>query len=222
MSLLFGPEEFPTLTGSFTTVQSNYGSATVVLDTSTKVSGANSAYFASTGSGSSSAIKDLGSGYSELYCQLKGFIPTAFAFGVSGYLGFIQAVTSADAAVFTMNVEDYGTVRLTGNNPSSGYKDTLVNIPKNSVFTIEVRLKVSATVGNISVWLNNSTEGSPNYNSGNINTGTTNFQKLAHGFTYTPDSFATGYYLDFVSIDTAFIGTRSSAVANTSNFFQFL
>jgi hypothetical protein len=210
MALLFGPEEFATLVGSFTTVQQNYGSATVTLDTTSKVSGANSAKFLSTASGSASAKKDFGTTYSEMYFQFKGFIPTGYTFGVTGYAGLFQALTSADASTCTVNIEDYGTIRVTFNNPSSGYLDTGIDLPVNSVFTVEIRVKISATVGVFSLWLNSSTEGSPTWTSGNINTGTTNFQKGVFGYTYVPDALSTAMYLDFITMDTAFIGTRSA------------
>lgn len=209
MALLFGPEDFATSPGTFDAVEVTFGAGTANLDTTSKVNGPNSINFVNTGEVGERAIKNLGSDYADIYFQFKGFLPSGFAFGASGFCGFLQALSSTDVSIFTGNIEDYGTVRFTMNNPSSGYLDTSVNIPLNSVFTLEVRMKISATVGNVSVWLNNTVEGSPNYNSGNINTGTSNIQKGLFGKTYTPEAM-TNYYLDYISMDTSFIGSRST------------
>lgn len=210
MALLFGAEDFATSPGAFDAVEVTFGAGTVSLDTTSKVNGANSIKFANTGEAGERAIENLGAGYADIYFQLKGFLPSGFAFGVSGYSGFLLALSSLDVELFAGNIEDYGTIRFTMNNPTSGYLDTGVDIPINSVFTLEVRMKISATVGNVSVWLNNTVEGSPDYNSGNINTGVVNVQKGLFGKTYVPEAVS-DFYLDFISMDNAFIGARSSS-----------
>lgn len=211
MALLFGPEKFEAGSpGAFDAVDSEgWGLADAALDTTSKVEATNSIIYTATGEGAARAEEDLGSGYSDLYFQLKGFFPTGWAFGASSYTGFFVARNAGDSSsILWFNIEDYGSIRITANG-TMGYTNTGIDIPINSVFTLEFRIKISATVGNISIWLNNTTEGSPDYNSGNINTGTTNFQVIKFGNYYAPEAHSS-FYLDFISMDTAFIGTRSS------------
>jgi hypothetical protein len=111
-----------------------------------------------------------------------------------------------DNNIIAFNIEDYGSIRLTVVGSTLSYTDTGINLPTNSVFTLEVRAKISATVGNVSVWLNNSTSGSPDYNSGNVNTGSTAFQKIVVGAHYAPNAHS-DWYFDNVTANTSFIGS---------------
>ncbi len=212
-SLLFGPEDFET--GStpwiFDSLGTNYNSATATLDTTSKVHLANSIKFESTGTDSgASAVKNLGMGYSDLYVQWQGKLPTGFTFGANGYIGVFAFRNAAnDTDICFINYENFGSPQLVVNGPAIGYRPTAINISLNTVFTVEVRVKVSATVGRVQMWFNNNVQGSPDFDTGDISTGTNLFQTLVYGITYSPDAMS-AYYGDMMVADEAFIGTRSS------------
>jgi hypothetical protein len=206
-SYTFGTETFESGSpGVFDSVGNVWGSPTATLDTTSKVTGTNSIKISSSGPGSAIAVKDLGSTQTDLYLQIKGFIPSGFTFGADGYTGFLAFRSSIDNNIIAFNIEDYGSIRLTVVGSTLSYTDTGINLPTNSVFTLEVRAKISATVGNVSVWLNNSTSGSPDYNSGNVNTGSTAFQKIVVGAHYAPNAHS-DWYFDNVTANTSFIGS---------------
>lgn len=215
----FGLEDFEGgIPGLFDSVATRYGNGTATLDTTSKLSGTNSVKILTTNSGGDTAAnaqKDFNVGLSEIYVQFKLRLASGFSFGPNGYLGLFALRTAADADVVYCNMENYGSPQFVPSGPVIGYRPSGVNIAANTVYKIEFRFKVSATVGNFSIWVNNDVVGSADFNTGNINTGTTNFQKLVIGNTYCPDT--TGdYYIDDIVADTSFIGGRSAGSITTT------
>ena len=206
MSLIFGKEtlEGGSLPASFDSVGTLFDAATATLDNNSKVTGTYSILFANTDEGGAAAVKDLGSEYTELYIQFKGFLPSGFTFGASGYCGFGHLTDSGNNSRLFFNIENFGTVRLTVGGDTV-FINTGVDIPINSVFKLEIYIKKNATTGQIKVWLNNDTEGSPDYDSGAINTGATGVQNVHFGKNYVPEAVS-DYYLDEFCIGDEFIG----------------
>lgn len=195
---------------SFDSVGNISGSATATLDTSSKISGVNSIKFTNVGdvAGGAIAKKILSSSYSELYIQFKCFIENTFSFHASGYTVIFAFHDSSDAQILAVNLEDWGTVRLTLWSATTGWLDTGITIPKGTVFKLEIYIKINSSTGNVKVWLDNNTSGSPDYDSGNVDTGSSNVQNLNYGMSYAPDS-AGSYYMDDFIADTGFLGDYS-------------
>lgn len=79
-----------------------------------------------------------------------------------------------------------------------------------------MRFKKGSTDGDVDIWVNNTTEGSPDYDgSGGLNTGTDNVDDIQAGVTYAPEAISTTYHDDIV-IDTAFIGEAISGGGSTT------
>jgi hypothetical protein len=219
MAFLFDKETFEGGSpGTFDSVGTIWGDATATLDTTSKVNGSNSIIFANTGEGGAAAVKSLGADRSEIYLQIHGFIPTGFAFGASNFCGLISIFDSGDNSRIYANIENWGTVRLTFGGDVS-YTNTGVDLPVNSVFKLEIYIKKNATTGSIKVWLNNNTEGSPDYSSGDVNTGAGTMRKYQFGKSYVPESMSS-YYLDDISMTDTFLG--AGTVATNSGFFAIM
>lgn len=218
---VFNKETFEggSLPGSFDAVSVLWGSGSAVIDDTSKVVGTYSAKFGASGEVNSSARKDLGSNYSELYIQFKIFIPTAFAFGGGGYFTLFEIFDVSDNERFYVTLEDWGSIEMTLGGDMGGWVDSGLVLSKNAVHKIEIRVKQSATVGNVSIWVDNNVEGSPDYNSGNINTGTSLLRKLSLGISYSLEALTDFIYIDDVICDTAFIGEGVTKKVKVSDVF---
>lgn len=197
---------------SFDTVGVLWGAGAVSLDATSKVAGTKSLKFDMTGEASVTAIKALSADSSDYRVRFKLFLPTGWAFGASGYTSILILRTSANADVITFNLEDVGDGQkslVVWNSITSSYYDTGIDISVNAVHSIEIRFKQSTTVGEIKVWVDNNVEGSPDYNSGSINSGGTAFRKLCFGPAYAPDA-CSSYYMDDFCADSDFIGARAN------------
>lgn len=189
---------------SFDSVGNIFGAATAALDTTSKVVGANSLAFGATGEGAATAQKLLGATRTEIYVQFKMFLPTGFSPGSAGYMGLLALRTSGDENRVYFNLEQAAGITLTTGGdittPSTG-----ISLPINQVFTLEIRVKKSATVGNLSIWVNNNDFNNPDYNSGDINSTADAFQKLVFGVIYTEAAGST-YFMDNIAAHSSFIG----------------
>jgi len=204
---LFGCEDLEgeTLPASFDSVAVRFGSGTVTLDTTGKVNGDDSIEFVNTAEAGIDARFNAGQDYDEIWVKVSGFFPTGFAFGVSGYSGFINILNSAlSISAMNFNIEDYGTIRLTANNGSLGYTNTAIDLPVNQVFSLQVRILQAGPSGRLQIWLDNDVEGSPDYDSGVVNLGSYDQRIFQFGKTYVPEA-VDEYYLDDVCVDNAFI-----------------
>lgn len=210
MAFIFGKETFESGTSPFTfDIYDTSGTGAQTLDTTSKVVGVNSIKLTRSTAGGARLKKTFGSDYTELYAQFKIFIPTAFTWGTGTYTGLIDLFSASEASeIGYINLEDYGTLRLTIGGVS-GYINTGLDVSKNAVHKIEFRVKVSATVGRVEIWLDNNTA-TPSYSSGDINMGTTGMRVM-----WSPEVYSDGshgdYYFDDVIVSTTFIGDGNNA-----------
>lgn len=149
---------------------------------------------------------------STYYFQYYYFVPTGWTFGASGYAALWNVGDGAGNPV-RCNIEDYGALRITCAGDELGYTDTSLNVALNTKTRLEFRIVISTTAGDLDIWLNNTTEGSPSYNgSGTLNTGAQNITQFTLGG-YHPDIVNDKYY-DDTCANTAFMGgTLCVAVA---------
>ncbi len=183
----------------------SYATGTMTLDATSKVNGADSVKCHAPAADDGCQLYETISATGDSYYQFFVFYPTGWVFGVNGYAGLYATGDGVGAPVYC-NIEDYGTIRITCAGDELGYTDTGLNISTNTITRLEFRLKISATVGDVDIWLNNTVAGSPSYNgSGTLNTGSQNVTLFSAGG-YHPDGVNDMFYDDFI-INTSFIGT---------------
>ena len=213
LAYLFGKEDFEScgsLPCSFNNT-STWGSVTASLDSTSKVAGADSLKEVVAGEGSG-ALESINHNKDEVWVQFKVFVPSSMTWGASGYFSALRFEDSSNGGIFWMNVENWGTPRLTMMGDTLSWTNTGLDLVAGQVNTIELRFKKGTTNGDVDIWLNNSVQNSPNYNSsGTLNTGTDNVDDILVGVTYSPETGVATTYYDDISIDTAFIGVPSSA-----------
>lgn len=210
---MFGAETFESCSSipcSFTSNVS-WGAVTPSIDTTSRINGVKSLKAVITGEGAG-AMENSGYDTGEIWAQFKVYIPTTMTWGPSGYFNLLRFEDTSNNAVFWMTVEDWGTARLTVMGDTLGWTNTGLDLPKGATSTIEVRFKKGTTNGDVDIWLNNTNSASPSYNgSGTLNTGTDNVDDVQFGVAYAPENgIATTYYDDAV-VNSAFIGTLTSA-----------
>ena len=206
-SYLFGKESFETgnLPGRFDSLVNNYGTPTASIDTSSKINGANGLSISTTGETQGYYVKSLTATHDEIWLRFNLFIPSSWSFPTGDFLTIGGLLDASDNLLLEVKLENNGgnkRIILQGNTLS--YTDTGLNVPVDGPVQLQIRFKVSATVGAADVWVNNTAEGSPDYASGNVNTGTANVKKLAIGVVYTPATAAALYWDDVIA-DDAFI-----------------
>lgn len=206
---LFGSEDFEScgsLPCSFD-MDDSWGSVTPSLDSTSKVAGVDSLKEVVTGEGGGSQKKD-GFNRSEIWVRFKIWVPNPVTWGASDFFSILMLQDGSDADTIWMNVEDYGNPRLILAGDVLSYTDTGLDLVEGQVNTVEMRVKIGASTGDIDIWLNNSTEGSPSYNgSGSMNTGTDNIDAVLAGLNYAPESGISTTYYDDVIISDDFIGS---------------
>lgn len=209
MPNLFGKEtiEGGSLPATFDYAGVTFGTGSVTADATSKVNGTYSVKFTNSTEAGMYAQETLPSSYTTVFTQVSGFLPTGFSFGAGGYCGLFSHLGSSTSRL-DANIEDYGTIRLTLLDDTYGYVDTGVDIPINSKFKVEIKQVKNATTGRLMVWLNNDVEGSPDYDSGNINTGTATINEVRFGKIYIPNGMS-DYYLDDFVVSETFIGPNS-------------
>ena len=205
---LFGVEDFEncsSLPCSFNNT-SIWGSVTGSLDHTSKVEGEDS--FKTVVSGESQAVlENVNYNEDEVWVQLKIFIPSGMTWGPSGYFSILRLEDSGNGYVFGLNIEDWGVPRLSMAGDPLAWSDTGINLTAGAVNTIEVRFKKGTTNGDVDIWVNNTTQNSPNYNgSGTMNTGNDNVDDVKVGIDYAPEAGISNLYFDDMTIDLGFIG----------------
>lgn len=207
----FGKEDFESCGAAPCSFDADgsYGSGQMNLDSTSKVNGTDSARCDVTAANDGCLwYKDVTSD-DEYWYQMTVFLPTGFVIGASGYLSLFNTGDGVGAPVYC-SLEDYGPVRITCAGDELGYTDTGVNVPLNTATKLEFRIKIGAATGDFDIWINNNTEGSPDYNgSGTLNTGTQNITYIHIGG-YNPDIVNDRYY-DDVILNTGFIGAGVGA-----------
>lgn len=223
-ALTFGIEDFEScgaIPCSFTSNDS-YDLGDFALDTTSKINGTNSGRCDTGGVGAGCLLtKTLTSG-SEYYIQFYFFLPTGWTFGANGYASLFATEDGTGFPVYC-NIEDWGTVRITCAGDELSYTNTGVDIALNTKTRLEFHIKVSSTAGDLDIWNNNTTVGSPDYNgSGTLNTGTQNITAFYIGG-YHPDIVNDAFY-DDVCVNTAFMGTTciaTTAAVSTDDVIIF-
>lgn len=206
---LFDTEDFESCASLPCSFDNNasWGSATTSLDNSGKVNGDDSMKALVTGEGGG-AIETVDYNTGEIWAQFKVYIPSSFQWGTSGFFTVFRTEDSSNGSVVWMSVEDYGTPRLTVMGDVLGYTNTGIDLTEGAVNTIEVRLKTGTSTGDVDVWLDNTVEGSPDYNgSGTMNLGTDNVDDILFGMNYVPETGLSTTYYDDLVVNNSFIGS---------------
>ena len=210
---LFGTENFEScgsLPCSFDTDVS-WGSVTPSLDSTSQVSGTDSLKEVVSGEGGG-GMESTDYNASEIWVQFKVYIPSSMSYGASGYATLLMLEDSSDNATIWLTLEDWGTERLTVNGDVLSYTNTGIDLTEGAVNTIEMRVKIGSSTGDIDIWVDNTTEGSPDYDgSGSMNTGTDNIDDVIAGLTYAPESGVSTTYFDEVVVNNSFIGNANNA-----------
>ncbi len=220
---LFGSETFESCSSlpcTFTN-HSTWGSVAGSLDSTNKAVGVKSFKTVVTGEGSA-ALESTNYSRDEIWVQFKVYIPSNIAWGASNYFSILRYEDTADGLVFSMNVENSSSnARLTMSGDTLSWTNTGLNLTKGATNTIEVRFKKGTSNGDVDIWLNNSTQGSPSYNgSGTLNTGTDNVDDILIGMRYAPENGISTLYFDDYTIDSAFIGTASGGGGSPTEPFR--
>lgn len=216
----FGKEDFEScgaIPCSFTG-NGSYDGGAMNLDATSKINGTDTVRCDISAVGDCSLYKDVTSD-NEYYFQFYILLPTGFTFGANGYMTLFTTGDGVGTPVYC-SLEDYGTVRITCSGQELSYTDTGINISLNSPTRLEFKMRISTTTGDLDIWKDNTTEGSPTYNgSGTLNTGPDNITLVSIAG-YHPDVVADTYY-DDVILDTAFIGTGAAVSTPRSNVLWF-
>ncbi len=218
---LFGKEDFESCSSlpcSFST-HATWGSVTGSLDSTGKAVGQDSYKTVVSGEGSAS-LESVNYSRDEIWVQFKVFIPSNITWGASDYFSMLRLEDSSNGTIFWLSVENWGTARLTMSGDTLSWTDTGLNLTKGATNTVEVRFKKGASTGDVDIWLNNTTQGSPSYNgSGTLNTGTDNVDDVLIGMQYAPETGISTLYFDDMTIDSAFIGTASGGGGGPTGSF---
>lgn len=213
-ALTFGIEDFESCGAIPCTFTSNgsYGTGQVALDATSKVNGTDSLRCDIAAADDGCVLRKTLTSASSYYVQFYFFVPTGWTFGVNGYLS-LWSTEDADSAPIYCNIEDYGVVEIICDGSEMAYTDTGLSIALNTKTRLEFKTVISATLGDVDVWLND-TDATPTFNgAGNYNTGTQNITSFFLGG-YHPDIVADKFY-DDACVDTAFMGT-ACAVASAA------
>lgn len=221
-AFLFGKEDFESCGGGIPctfTSNDSYGTGTMTLDATSKVNSTNSLKCTIVAADDGCLLTKSITSTAETWIQLYYLIPTGWTFGVNDYASLFGTEDAIAGLDVYCNIENYGTVRITCSGATLAYTDTGIDLALNTKHRLEFRIKISATVGDLDIWLNNTTEGSPSYNgSGTMNTGVTNMAYFFLGG-YHPDAVNAKYYDDAIQ-DSAFIGLGT--VAASTPFRQYI
>lgn len=184
---------------------SKSGSTSYTLDTGSKVAGVYSIKHSASGAGNIYNGKVLGSDATELYVKYKVFLPSSFSVGSTGYVEIAHINNNSDTtSVYAELRNSSGNIRLYIKGDAITSIDTGINLTQNAVNNLQFYFKKSATVGAVKVWKDNDSVNSPDYNSGNINTGTVALRKVYFGKYYSPDANS-DIWIDDLAISQSFI-----------------
>jgi len=225
-ALTFNIEDFETcgaIPCTFTTNDSS-GTGAVALDATSQVNGTNSLRCDIAAANDGCRLTKTLTSASTYYAQFYYFIPTGFTFGANGYTALFAFQDSAGGNPVRCTIEDYGVIRITCAGDELGYTDTSINVTLNTKTRLEFKAVIGATTGDLDIWKDSTTEGSPTYNgSGTLNTGTQNITGFILGG-YHPDIVNDKFY-DDACVDVAFMGTACATISastpsmESSNWF---
>lgn len=202
---LFGRENIEGGAIPATLTVSNSGSTTYTLDTASKVAGEYSIKHTASGTGNIYNGKVLDSDATELYVKYKVFLPSSFSVGSTGYVEIAHINNNSDTtSIYAELRNSSGNIRLFIKGDAITSIDTGINLTQDAVNNLQFYFKKSATVGVVKVWKDNDTVNSPDYDSGNINTGTVALRKVYFGKYYSPDANS-DIWIDDLVISQSFI-----------------
>lgn len=220
MPIIFKKETFESGTSPFTfsrydTSATPNGSLT--LDSTSKINGTKSMQVVRTGVGGARlVIDDFGASYTDLYFQFYLFFPAGWSWQTATYTSIVDTFDSLfGTELFYTNLETVaGAIRMSFGGTPAGYALTSLAITPNVKTKVEIRIKINPTIGRRMVWINNNVEASPDYDSGNINTGVTAIRSF-----FTPESHSDdahdSYYFDDYVVSTDFIGNETIPTATS-------
>lgn len=196
------------------------GGGTASVDSGSQVSGTYSMLSQMSAEGEAPYTHDIGaSGISEIYYQFKFKIPTGHSLGIGDTFGIFALRDTADTNGWGIDVVNnnegggvYSTWIFDTGIPGGG-EDPGIDFVVGNTYRVEVAVKISATVGRVRVWVDNDTEGSPDYDTGSVNTGTNNVRYVKGGDPYSPASRGDLYFDDFI-YDSSFIGAPAAAISS--------
>ncbi|HEX2242235.1 MAG TPA: hypothetical protein VHK27_03060, partial [Gammaproteobacteria bacterium] len=162
---VFGKEDFESCSSLPCSFTSNvaWGSVTASLDSTSQVQGTKSLKNVVSGEGGG-AMKKSGLSTSEMWVQFKIKVPNPVTWGASGYFSMLTLQDSSSNAKIWLNVEDYGSPRIILDGDNLPYTNTGLDLTAGATSTVEIRVKMGTSNGDVDIWLNNTTQGSPNYN----------------------------------------------------------
>ncbi len=204
---LFGKEDFVSTLPCRFDATSVTGPASIMIDTSGVLNGNNSAQVIAFGAGSAYAQKDLGSEIPTIFLQTYLYLSNTFSYGAGGYFSFLTFLNANLANSFAFSISNTNMLTVNGAGIST---TSLVAIPTDSKVRLEVAVTKNTSTGRIRVWLNNTVSGSPDYDSGSINSGASPIEIIRAGLTDAPNAVSP-FWIDDVVADDTFIGTRADA-----------
>lgn len=196
--------------GSFDSIVSN-GAGVASFDANSKISGVYSLKSSFAGAGEAYVQRSFGDSYETIFVQQKILLPEDWVFGSATYFTIIRILDSEGSVYFALNVEDWGVPALTLFGSTLGWKNVAESLSIGTVNTVEMRLFIGGESGNVKVWLNNTSEVSPDYNSGDADTGSTSVSVVQCGVP-DADGAISDLYTDDVRIDTSFIGEGKTPI----------
>lgn len=176
-----------------------------------------------TGEGSG-ALEKTGFNTSEIWVQFKVKVPNPFDdFGTGGYFRTLVLEDTSDVDRFWTTIEEYSpsVARLVFDGDQLSYTNTLLNLVEGATNTIEVRVKTGSSNGDVDIWLNNTTQGSPDYNgSGTPNVGTATLDDFLGGLVYAPNSGISDIFYDNFIVNNSFIGSGANTAPTAPTLLQ--
>lgn len=216
MATIYGKETFETgsTPWSFDGSVNPYGTISLVADTGSKINSANCLSISCTAETNGQLYVDFGSAYSTIYLQFYVMFPTGWTFPTGGFLTFAGLFTSAQTPGTNdpdveIKVEDASGVQLVIQGAALPYLATGIIFTLNTVYKVEIKVIKNASTGRVLVWINNNTEGSPDYDSGSQNTGANSVDTLSVGLLYSPAT-TPAFFIDDIIVGDAFIGSGST------------
>lgn len=209
MGYLFGYEGFENGNKGTFDQEQTWGGGTLSYDSGSLIDGTYTLKSSMSAAGEGTVKEDLGASYETLFIQFKIHLPSGWSFDTGTYFGIMNVLDSSNNNLIGFSIEDWnGYYRLTSwSSETEDWRDIGESVAVNNTYKIEVKLVKKASGGEIKIWVNNDTEGSPDYSfSGDV--GDTDIDKILIGNTYSDGSHDPVYY-DSVIISQTFIGARA-------------
>ena len=158
------------------------------------------------------AVKEdfVGGQYETLFVKAKVHLPSGWDWTGADddeSFGIVEGYDSSDNELLSLYLEDAGSSVLelaSWDSTNSTYRPTGLNPVTNSTFTVQVKFVMKSSGGRVVVWLDNDTEGSPDYDSGSTDVGDVDIDYILFGAYYSPGSYDAVYF-DSVEVSTTFI-----------------